>query len=145
MNNNRRARLSICSSNLDILKVSAERIKDSINTLSDLKKELDFWSSYVNKIASSLEDIEKEEQDALDSIPESFQMGDIASSIEDALFSLSGAKEDTNALKDLIDKVEDTYIKSFLPGFNPENTLEELDNFIEGIEAAKENIAEAKE
>ncbi len=144
MNNNRRSRLSMCVSNLHTLKYYAEDVNEAIKKLISLKSELDSWSEQVDSITTSLEDIETEEQAALDSIPDSFQMGDIASSIEDALYEISNAKEETGALKQKIDEIEDIYIKTFLPGFSPKGLMDILDTFIEDIDVAKDSINEAK-
>lgn len=144
MNNNRRARLSMCALNLHSLQYYAEGVKEAINKLISLKSELDSWSEQVDSISSSLEDIEAEEQAALDSIPYSFQMGDIANSIEDALFEISNAKEETGALKQNIDEIEEKYLNTFLPGFSPKELMDMLDTFIEDIDVAKDSINEAK-
>ena len=144
MNNNRRARLSMCASNLQTLKYYAEDAKEAIDKLISLKSELDSWSKQVDSISSSLEDIETEEQAALDSIPDSFQMGDIANSIEDALFEIGNAKDETGALKQNIDEIEETYISTFLPGFSPNSLMDKLDSFMDDIDVAIDSIKEAK-
>ena len=144
MNNNRRAKLSMCASNLHSLQYYAEGVKEAINNLISLKSELDSWSEQVDSISSSLDDIEAEEQAALGSIPYSFQSGDIANSIEDALFEISNAKEEIGALKQKIDEIEEKYLKTFLPGFNPMELMDMLDTFIEDIEVARNSINEAK-
>lgn len=144
MNNQRRSLLSLCASNLTTVRYSIERVKDSINTLISLKDELDFWSNQVNSVSSSMESIERAEQDALESIPNNFQFGTIANKIDDALFSLGFAVKSVDSLKGIIDGVEDSYIKSFLSSFSPEELQDKLDELIEAIDDAKNNIEEAK-
>ena len=144
MNNNRRARLSSSLSELSNLHYSVERVKDAIEILGKLKENLDWWSNRVNSIETSIGDIESEEQYALESIPDNFQFGNIASSIDDSLFQIGIAKSCVTSLKDNIDSIENSYISSFLPSFNPSELLDELDDFIEKIEEAKNEVVEAK-
>lgn len=144
MNNNRRSRLATCASKLSTLILFVESVKEAIDTLCNLKEKLDIWSNYVDTILTSLEGIEEEEQKALDSIPDNLQLGDIASSIELSLSLMSEAIKSTNTLKDFIDGLEDSYLKTFLPGFNPEEVLDKLDGLIESIEVARDDVEEAK-
>ncbi len=144
MNNHRRARLSVCAAKLENLKVLAEATKESLERLNNLKAELDSWSVMVTREESVITSVESEEQAALDSIPDNFQMNDIAYGIEDALYEIGLAKDGITALKDSIDKIEDTYITSFLSSYEPDNLIDELENYIEAIDEAKEHIEDAK-
>ena len=71
-------------------------------------------------------------------------MGDIANSIEDALYEIRIAKDKIASLKDSIDIIEDVYIQSFLATYRPDSLIEELESIIEEIDEAKEHVEEAK-
>lgn len=144
MNNRRRAQLNSCESWLYGVKSEVVKVRDGIASLGSLKTTLDSWSKSVDVIANSIGKVETEEEEAYSSVPFNLSWGNTADKISDALGLVGTAKDSTEFLKNDIDDVEEVYIKSFLPSFNPKQVLEKLDALIDNIESAIESIKEAR-
>lgn len=144
MNNKRRQKLDTCKWMLGSISAEAQGISTQLEDILKLKDKLDGWSQVTNRTLDRLNAILKEENDALNAIPDNFQFGDTSFNIENSLVDIETAIDETKKILDFIDTVEEEFNALPLRVIDYSEFIEALNELDNGVDSAQDSILDAK-
>lgn len=111
-----------------------KQIETAIEKTQSAIELLEEAENILTETLGEIEEIESDEQDAYDNLPESFQMSDKGEAMEEAVSNLQDAEGylDTDDLSELREALEDTILEGL------RTILSDCTDAVDALESAKE-------
>ena len=144
MNNDRRRRLDFCNLSLSVVENELLEIKESMQRLSNLKKDIDKLSADIAEIEKRLDGVYDDEWNAYGALPDNLQDTNMGFDMWCAIEQMQKAQKQFATFYDKLDELESVYCSKFMTTYNPADVIFQIDDLNNAIEECRETIKDAK-
>ena len=119
-------------------------IKESMQRLSNLKKDIDKLSADIAEIEKRLDGVYDDEWNAYGALPDNLQDTNMGFDMWCAIEQMQKAQKQFATFYDKLDELESVYCSKFMTTYNPADVISQIDDLNNAIEECRETIKDAK-